>query len=114
MSKIQITDINLEHSELFNDLKDSEIDQIVGGLSFTKIDQMVSNLNLSEESLNQDSISMKLEVSGNAHVISNVHIIKEPICYYPIKPICWYPKPIHVQKPIFPIKHFDFSCPVAL
>ena len=111
MSKIQITDINLDGSELFNDsetflnqLKDSEIDQIVGGLS------------LSEESFDGASISMKLEVSGDAHVITTVYIPQEPICYpiKPIKPICWYPKPIIDEKPSYPTKPFYYPCPVIL
>ncbi len=106
MSKIQITDINLDGSELFNDsetflneLKDSEIDQIVGGLS-------------------------QLQVSGDDdYVKTTVYIPKEPICYpikpikpicwYPIKPICWYPKPID-EKPSYPIKPIYNPCPVIL
>lgn len=110
MSQIQITDINLDDSQLYNgseaclnDLKDNETDQIVGGFSFSS----------NEEYLNKTSISMKLEVSGEAHVVTNVHILKEPICYYPVKPICWYPKPIHDQKPFYPIKPIHF-CPVIL
>ena len=113
MSKFQINDIKLDGSELFNDsetflteLKDSETEQIVGGLS----------LSLSEESLDEASIKMEIGVSGDAQVITTVYIPHEPICYpiKPIKPICWYPKPIHHEKPFYPIKDYFYPCPVVL
>ncbi|MEO1431086.1 MAG: hypothetical protein AAFV71_18895 [Cyanobacteria bacterium J06633_8] len=111
MSKFQINDIKLDGSELFNDsetflteLKDSETEQIVGGLS------------LSKESLHEVSIDIKLEISDHPQVITTVYIPHPPICYpiKPIKPICWYPKPIHHEKPFYPIKDYFYPCPVVL
>ncbi len=107
MPKIQISNINSDGSELLNDsenflseLEDSEMDEIIGGLS--------------QEPLSKASIHLELEVSGDAHVITTVYTPKEPICY-PIKPVCWYPiKPICDYKPIYPIKPFYYPCPVIL
>jgi len=101
MSKIQISDIKLDGSELFNDsenflsdLKDSEIDEIVGGLSLAK------------ESFDKELIQADLDDKAYT---TTVYFPKEPICYYPIKPICEIKPPIHPIKPIF-----FYPCPVIL
>lgn len=109
MSQIKINNIQLDGSELLNDsenflseLKDGEMDEIVGGLSIAAIDN--------------ESIKIELiESSNKDYVTTTAYIPKEPICYpiKPIEPICWYPKPIHDQKP-YPIKPFYYPCPVVL
>lgn len=98
MSQIKITDINLDDSELLNDseallneIEDSEIDGIVGGLSQEL---------LVEDSIKIDLEDIKLEKPIYDYPIKPV----KPICWYPkpIKPTCWYPKPIHPIKPYYP------------
>ena len=104
MSQIKITDINIDGCEILNgsatflnELQDSEIDGIVGGLSKEL---------LFEDSVKIDLDDIKLEEPIQGYPIKPI----KPICWYPkpIKPICWYP------KPIYPIKPIDYPCPVIL
>ena len=111
MSKFQINDIKLDGSELFNDsenflsdLKESEMDEIIGGLSKESFDkELIQQIELDER------------VS-----ITTVYIPKEPICYpvrpiRPIRPICYPIKPICDIKPLpWPIKPIYYPCPVIL
>jgi hypothetical protein len=116
MSKIKINNIQLNGSELFNDsenflseLKDAEMDEIIGGLNV----EITGGLTV--QSLDNDSIKIELIESDRKGYITTVYIPKEPICYpiKPIKPICWYPQPIHDEKP-YPIEIFYNPCPVIL
>ena len=106
MSKFQINDIKLDGRELFNDsetflsdLKESEMDEIIGGLSKVSLDEDLIQIDLDDK------------------YTTTVYIPKEPICYpYPIRPICYpYPiKPIDSEKPIYHIKPIYYDCPVIL
>ncbi|MBV6627149.1 MAG: hypothetical protein KI793_30130 [Rivularia sp. (in: Bacteria)] len=95
MSKFQINDIKLDGSELFNDsetflseLKDSETDEIIGGLS--------------KESFNKELMQADFEDKA----ITTVYIIEEPICIYP-------PKPVREIKPVYPICYYPPKPPVC-
>lgn len=85
MSKFQINDIKLDDS----DLQDSEVDEIVGGLMSEPMDKSLLRVDLDDEAY-----------------MTTVYIPKEPICWFPIKPV----KPICPTKPILIFN----PCPVIL
>lgn len=107
MSKFKINDIKLDGSELlndsetfFSDLKDNEMDDIVGGLISEPMDKSL----------------LVADLEDKAHT-TTVYIPKEPICYIPREPICCFPvKPIKPIKPICPTKPILIfnPCPVIL
>ncbi len=100
MSKIQINDVKLDGGELFNDsetfldeLQDTEMEQIVGGLSRVSPDEYVRSVYIREEPF---------------HPIKPIHPIKPSHPIQPIHPIKlihprdWkpFPFPNHPQTPV--------------
>ncbi len=112
MSKIKFNDIKLDGSELFsdsetfmNELEDSEMDMIVGGLD--------KNLKL-DVSIDQE-ISLEVSIDDEHHFTTTAYFPQEPICIKPVEPVCEI-KPsypifqICCEKPIF----WWGGCPVPL
>ncbi|GEM_PF-2664432 len=107
MSKIQINDVKLEGAELFNDsetffneLEDSELDQIVGGLRIA--DEPITTVYIPDEPIHfPHPIEPKEPIKP-----------KEPVKLpYPIHP----KEPIHFPYPIHPKLPIDYPfCPVHL